>query len=149
MRQCQLGNGETECITCGETSLFNQHCAECGKITCSKCGMACTAINPHTQNHGHDKKRQAKGSARVVGGGLSSSLSSSSSVTSLLTATFTGGLHGSGGCSGIDGVDGKKLIWLCKIFREQRETWKKSGAWFFKVGPFFKQCRLEIGSLSV
>ena len=26
-----------------------------------------------------------------------------------------------------------ELIWLCKICHEQREIWKKSGAWFFKV----------------
>ena len=95
MRQCQLGNGETECILCGQTFRFyhpsQRPCAECGEMTCSKCGMECTAINPHSQNHGHDKNRQAKESARGVVGGLSPSLSSGSSVISLLTTTFTGG----------------------------------------------------------
>ena len=105
-------------------------------MTCSKCGMECTAINLHARNHGLDKNRQAKGSDGGVGGGLSSSLSSGSFVISLLTATSTWGLLGSGGSSEIGGVDRKVLIWLCKICVEQRETMKKSGAWFFKVGPF-------------
>uniref|UniRef100_A0A3P8VHY9 RabBD domain-containing protein n=1 Tax=Cynoglossus semilaevis TaxID=244447 RepID=A0A3P8VHY9_CYNSE len=26
-------------------------------------------------------------------------------------------------------------VWLCKICREQREVWKRSGAWFFKGFP--------------
>jgi hypothetical protein len=30
-----------------------------------------------------------------------------------------------------------ELIWLCKICHEQREIWKKSGAWFFKVKFYF------------
>ena len=140
MRQCRLGNGETECILCGETfRLYHRSqrpCAECGKMTCSKCGMECTAINPHAQNHGHDKKQQAKGSARGVGEGLSSYLSSRSSVISLLAATFATGSLGSGGSSGISRDESKELIWLCEICGEQREIWKKSGAWFFKVGPF-------------
>ena len=42
MRQCRLGNGETECILCGETFRFyhrsQRRCAECKKMTCAKCG---------------------------------------------------------------------------------------------------------------
>ncbi len=29
---------------------------------------------------------------------------------------------------------GREVVWLCKICAEEREMWKKSGAWFFKVG---------------
>ncbi|XP_029999742.1 rabphilin-3A-like isoform X2 [Sphaeramia orbicularis] len=28
-----------------------------------------------------------------------------------------------------------RAVWLCKICREQREVWKRSGAWFFKGFP--------------
>ena len=31
----------------------------------------------------------------------------------------------------------RKRVWYCKICGEQRETWKKSGAWFFKVSKFY------------
>ena len=27
-----------------------------------------------------------------------------------------------------------ETVWLCKICGEEREMWRKSGAWFFKVG---------------
>ena len=40
--------------------------------------------------------------------------------------------------AGGDGGGGETLtVWLCKICAEQREIWKKSGAWFFKVRLFF------------
>ena len=137
MRQCRLGNGETECILCGETFRFyhtsQRPCAECGKMTCGKCGMVYKSFHPHAQNQGNDKKRQVKASTRSTGGGLSSSLSSSASVTSLLTATFSGNLLSGSGSVGSGADDAKGLIWLCKICGVQRETWKKSGAWFFKV----------------
>ena len=44
---------------------------------------------------------------------------------------FSGAGSGSshGGGHGSD----EGTIWLCKICGEQREMWKKSGAWFFKV----------------
>ena len=114
MRQCRLGNGETECILCGETFRFyhtsQRPCAECGKMTCGKCGLVYKSFPPHGQNQGNAN--------RSAGGGLSSSLSSSASVTSLLTATFSGNiLSGSaGGGSGTD--EAKGLIWLCKISTE-------------------------------
>ena len=136
MRHSRLGNGETECILCGETFRFYHHsqrpCAECHKMTCGKCGLEYSTANPQAQNHNNEKKRLS--STRSGVGGLSSSLSSSSSVTSLLTNTYIGGFLGVGG-SGED--DGKDRVWLCKICGEQRETWKKSGAWFFKVDIFF------------
>ncbi len=31
------------------------------------------------------------------------------------------------------GGTGKDMIWLCKICAEEKDMWKKSGAWFFKV----------------
>jgi len=34
---------------------------------------------------------------------------------------------------GVSSSSNVELIWLCKICHEQREIWKKSGAWFFKV----------------
>lgn len=45
--------------------------------------------------------------------------------------SFSGAGSGSshGGGHGSD----EGTIWLCKICGEQREMWKKSGAWFFKV----------------
>ena len=134
MRQCRLGNGETECILCGETFRFyhtsQRPCAECGKMACGKCGMVYKTFPSHGQNQGNDKNRQVN---RSAGGGLSSSLSSSASVTSLLTTTFGGNLLSGSGSGGSGTDEAKGLIWLCKICGEQRETWKKSGAWFFKV----------------
>uniref|UniRef100_A0A3Q2ZQM7 RabBD domain-containing protein n=1 Tax=Kryptolebias marmoratus TaxID=37003 RepID=A0A3Q2ZQM7_KRYMA len=48
---------------------------------------------------------------------------------------------GSPGVSSVVCEDCKKCgsrpraVWLCKICREQREVWKRSGAWFFKGFP--------------
>ena len=28
---------------------------------------------------------------------------------------------------------GGETVWLCKICGEEKEMWRKSGAWFFKV----------------
>ena len=55
----------------------------------------------------------------------------SSSMTSLISSAIFGGGSGSSHASGHTGDEG--TIWLCKICAEQREMWKKSGAWFFKV----------------
>ena len=131
MRHNRLGNGETECILCGETFRFYHHsqrpCAECGKMACGKCGLEySTGIG---QNQYNDQKNSSR---NTDGSGLSSALSSSSSVTSLFQSTI-GGLLGAGGAGGDDGKD---KVWLCKICGEQREMWKKSGAWFFKVKCF-------------
>ena len=126
MRHSRLGNGETECILCGETFRFYHtpsRCVACGKMTCGKCGLEYLTGNSHSHNQHNDNKSSD----------ANSSLSSSSSVTSLLTNTI-GGLLGSG-VSGVD--DGKDRVWYCKICGEQRETWKKSGAWFFKVSKFY------------
>ena len=42
LRHSQLGNGDTDCILCGEVFRFYHHsqkrCVECGKMTCGKCG---------------------------------------------------------------------------------------------------------------
>ena len=38
---------------------------------------------------------------------------------------------------GVDGNEANMTVWLCKICAEQREIWKKSGAWFFKVRYYF------------
>ena len=37
--------------------------------------------------------------------------------------------------SGVTTIGGKTVetVWLCKICGEEREMWRKSGAWFFKV----------------
>ena len=125
MRQCRLGNGETECILCGETFRFyhrsQKRCAECGKMTCSKCGMESTVLLPH-----HEQNRNG---GRKASGSSMSTLSSSTSVTSLLSATLGGGSS--------NGNEGKETVWLCKICGEQREMWKKSGAWFFKVDYYY------------
>ena len=53
-----------------------------------------------------------------------------------MTSIFTSALMGNSVNAGGDG--GETLtVWLCKICAEQREIWKKSGAWFFKVRLFF------------
>ena len=139
MRHSRLGNGETECILCGETFRFYHHsqrpCAECGKMACGQCGLEYLVGNPHAQNNQNDNKLQSS-TRSTIGGGFSSSLPSSSSVTSLLSSTFIGGILGGGASSGSSADDGKDRVWLCKICGEQRETWKKSGAWFFKVVKF-------------
>ena len=61
--------------------------------------------------------------------------SATDSVTSLLSSVYPGSAYY--GVSGNTGADPKETIWLCKICGEQREMWKKSGAWFFKVGIGF------------
>ena len=48
-------------------------------------------------------------------------------IKSLFSGAGSGSSHGGG-----HGSD-EGTIWLCKICGEQREMWKKSGAWFFKV----------------
>ena len=49
-----------------------------------------------------------------------------------MTSIFASALMGNSVNAGGDG--GENLtVWLCKICAEQREIWKKSGAWFFKV----------------
>ena len=52
-------------------------------------------------------------------------------LSKLISFLFSGAGSGSshGGGHGSD----EGTIWLCKICGEQREMWKKSGAWFFKV----------------
>ena len=131
MRQCRLGNGETECILCGETFRFyhrsQRRCAECKMMTCSKCGGE-SVVKAAVAGAGADEPNggQRKGSAG------SSTLSSSTSVTSLLSMSAMGAFGVGPGSS----ADGKETIWLCKICGEQREMWKKSGAWFFKVRHF-------------
>ena len=51
MKRCRLGNGETECVLCGEVFRFytrgQRRCAECAKMTCSKCGLE-SAVKPGT-----------------------------------------------------------------------------------------------------
>lgn len=121
LRQSRLGNGETDCILCGEVFRFYHHsqkrCGECAKMTCGKCGReyALTqggSIQPH----------------RPSSASLTTSSSMSSSLTSLIGSTIFGGSQSSGQNS-----EEVATIWLCKICAEQREMWKKSGAWFFKV----------------
>ena len=125
MQHSRLGNGDTECILCGETFRFyhttQRPCAECGKRACGKCGLE------YSTSTSNQHKNDQKNSNRNNDGGLAASISSSSSVTSLFTSTI-GGLIGASAPE-----DGKDRIWLCKICAEQREMWKKSGAWFFKV----------------
>ena len=66
------------------------------------------------------------------------SLTSSSALSSSMTSIFTSALMGNSVNAGGDGGGGETLtVWLCKICAEQREIWKKSGAWFFKVRLFF------------
>uniref|UniRef100_UPI00398F0242 rabphilin-3A-like n=1 Tax=Pristiophorus japonicus TaxID=55135 RepID=UPI00398F0242 len=36
---------------------------------------------------------------------------------------------------GIETPNRPQTVWLCKICSEQREVWKRSGAWFFKGSP--------------
>ena len=62
------------------------------------------------------------------GGGYLSSSASSSLLNDL--ASFTG--LNLGAPLGVGGM--KETVWLCKICGEEREMWRKSGAWFFKVG---------------
>lgn len=125
MRRCRLGNGETECILCGETFRFyhrsQRRCAECAKMTCSKCGQE-SAVSHHPHGGTNLDKGQSQLHRR------SSTLSSSPSVTSMISA-----LSG----AGVNHLDSKETVWLCKICGEEREMWKKSGAWFFKVGKLY------------
>lgn len=120
LRQSRLGNGETDCILCGEVFRFYHHsqkrCAECAKMTCGKCGKEYAfqgATGPGQPNRPTSS--------------LASSASMSGSMTSLISSALFGGPNSSAGNQDQD------LIWLCKICAEQREMWKKSGAWFFKV----------------
>ena len=122
LRHSRLGNGETDCILCGEVFRFYHHsqkrCAECGKMTCGKCGKECCLAPGPGQSNNRNRK---------------ASLSSSSSLSSSMTSLFTSALMGNPSNPGAEGND-NAFVWLCKICAEQRDIWKKSGAWFFKVG---------------
>lgn len=128
MRQSRLGNGETDCVLCGEVFRFYHHsqrrCGECHKMTCNKCGRE------HLTGGGPSAASQQRHSSS------SSSVSLSSSMTSLLTSALLGSSNT--GCDNGDGAN-KETVWLCKICGEQREMWKKSGAWFFKGMPKFSR----------
>ena len=54
-----------------------------------------------------------------------------------MTSIFTSALMGNPSNCGVDGNEANMTVWLCKICAEQREIWKKSGAWFFKVRYYF------------
>ena len=120
LRHSRLGNGETDCILCGEVFRFYHHsqkrCMECGKMTCGKCGREC-----HNNQGGQSGRNER------------SSLASSSSMSSSMTSLISSALFGGHGGASSDHHDASSTIWLCKICAEQREMWKKSGAWFFKV----------------
>lgn len=123
-----MGNGETDCILCGEVFRFYHHsqkrCSECQKMTCGKCGRD-YPLNP---SHGSGSGQQQRQSS------LTSSSSMSSSLTSLITSAIMGGSANTGE------YDSSSTIWLCKICAEQRELKKKSGAWFFKVSCIGNKC---------
>ncbi len=156
MKRCRLGNGETDCILCGEVFRFyhrsQKRCADCGKMTCSKCGLE-SAVKPHGQDHHDGSKSDSGGDSGIGigggsgagggfvtlgpggGGGSGSSPSSSllSSSSSFMTASGLANLVGVG--SGMQGK-GIETVWLCKICGEEKEMWRKSGAWFFKVSTY-------------
>ena len=58
LRHSQLGNGDTDCILCGEVFRFYHHsqkrCVECGKMTCGKCGRE-YSLNIATDTKGKTK----------------------------------------------------------------------------------------------
>ncbi|XP_071992375.1 rab effector Noc2 isoform X3 [Engystomops pustulosus] len=43
----------------------------------------------------------------------------------------------------------KRPTWLCKICSEQREVWKRSGAWFYKVATSDSESDSELSSSSL
>lgn len=121
MRQCRMGNGETECVLCGEVFRFyhrsQRRCAECDKMTCSKCGVESSSFHPTPGGKSHPEGSRS--------GSITSTLSSSASFISVSgLSSLTGA-----------GSSAKESIWLCKICSEEKEMWKKSGAWFFKSMP--------------
>ena len=133
MKRCRVGNGETECVLCGEVFRFyhrsQKRCVDCRKMTCGKCGVETSASG------GKPGRNGANGSAGANAGSdapgiLAKGLSSS---TSFISASGLSSLTGLTGASA--GSAGKgETVWLCKICAEEKEMWKKSGAWFFKVG---------------
>ena len=151
LRQSRLGNGETDCILCGEVFRFYHHsqkrCAECAKMTCGKCGRECALTSGHPMpgsaaaGSGSSGSHHHQSSSNQRQSSLTSSSSMSSSMTSLISSALFGGssgisgLHGNANAGSGDyhAGDGASTVWLCKICAEQREMWKKSGAWFFKV----------------
>jgi len=129
LRHSRLGNGEADCILCGEVFRFYHHsqkrCGECGKMTCGKCGKE-YPLSSHPPQGGTATGHQNRS--------RKTSLTSSSALSSSMTSIFTSALMGNSVNAGGDG--GETLtVWLCKICAEQREIWKKSGAWFFKGMP--------------
>ena len=129
MKRCRVGNGETECVLCGEVFRFyhrsQRRCAECNKMTCGKCGVETSLAKAGMKAAEVAEAAGNGGAAGFLGKGLSSS-------TSFISGTGLGTLTGFGG--GAAGSAGKgETVWLCKICFEEKETWKKSGAWFFKV----------------
>ena len=124
MKRSRLGGGETDCILCGEVFRFyhraQRRCTDCNKMTCGKCGVE-TYAGPRPKGPGGvgDSNSGFGSLSSLTGGTLSSS-------ASFMSATGLSGLTGGG-------PGGKETVWLCKICAEEKEMWKKSGAWFFKV----------------
>ena len=81
----------------------------------------------------HDSFLHAPSLRGDDGGYLSSSASSSllSDLASLAHAAT--GLNVGGVGAIVGGKGHVETVWLCKICGEEREMWRKSGAWFFKV----------------
>uniref|UniRef100_A0A0K2TYP3 Rabphilin 3Alike (Without C2 domains) [Octodon degus] n=1 Tax=Lepeophtheirus salmonis TaxID=72036 RepID=A0A0K2TYP3_LEPSM len=54
MKRCCLGNGETDCILCGEIFRFyhrsQKRCTRCKKMTCGKCGVE-SSLSLSTPHH--------------------------------------------------------------------------------------------------
>ncbi len=117
MKRCRNGSGDTDCVLCGEVfrlySRSQRRCHDCNKMTCGKCGHE---VNPNRHHQDKDK--------------TTSSASTSVSSTTDLAASISSFL-GSWGRTPAQAHP--EYIWLCKICAEEREVWKKSGAWLFKV----------------
>ena len=125
MKRCRNGSGETDCILCGEVFRFyhrsQRRCHDCNKMTCGKCGLEVGNKHPH----GHPGSELA-----------SSAASSISSALSGWAGSLTGSpVMAAGSSSHHHHLQDNKneSVWLCKICAEEKEMWKKSGAWFFKV----------------
>ncbi|EHB13363.1 Rab effector Noc2 [Heterocephalus glaber] len=128
MRQNVMGNGLSQCLLCGEvlgflgsSSVFCRDCRKIGSLTAEAQGLLSRA------GHFQDAEcRDEKCSSLFGGAALKNQ--NQAALKSLGQKVCTK--------CGIEASPGQKRpLWLCKICSEQREVWKRSGAWFYKGIP--------------
>ncbi|KFO25528.1 Rab effector Noc2 [Fukomys damarensis] len=132
MRRNVMGNGLSQCLLCGEVLGFlgssSVFCRDCRKIGS---GTPCAFIPADYPDEQEEGPGWALSHLRLdlivlleEGKGTRSQPAFTQSGKKVCTKC------------GIEASSGQKRpLWLCKICSEQREVWKRSGAWFYKGLP--------------